>query len=741
MTLNDDELDGALAELTTPTGPEAYHRAFGILLHSENTAAVCKALDEYQHEEALTRFGGDNPLEPFANEVLFAARDLLSRPAEPRTHASALNVMRNLAEHEDADLIAHALDGATDVDVLQAGLSAASVALMGEAEPDRRLLNMIIDIVLDEARDVAERCDALSALNGVDAPEVEDTLVRASESSELDLQISAALRLSMPGRIRTHRERVERLVASWPEDAGRDTSMVREQLAGFHSLHWTDAEPDDPELRSAHRELMFPADDEACLQAFLTLLRSDDTVAVGIALDHYEHWEGLRRVLGDEESAERHLPEVLARAREVLRQPPSPAGLSPKYGAGANHVSALNLIGAQHATPSDADLVVGLLTRAATDQVRREAIWMAYGVLDNAEVKDQRVVDALSDLLAVPWPRFSTVKEQAIRVLSDGLGPQADDVLLRLARSDDPVAQAHAVYYLVRSGGLDRYRDLLVKVTESWGEHSPARPWGHDVVELVLGKLHSHHWEGLRLADPDLHRAHRELRAPTSEDACHRALRTLLDSGDQVAVGIALDHWWHPEGIENHFGEAARNAEKPLVLDRVREALRQPPTPAELTPETGAGANHLSALRALRVAGADEAALLADALEGAASDGIRWCALETVSSLFEDAEEADPRLVEALGNVACDPDVRLGDRLDAIRALDTSPGFNAVPALVRVTRCPEVEIQAAAAWGLRYEEMFDEHRGLLERLSANWPAEDVPWDVERVRDLLEPAVE
>ncbi|NUW35076.1 hypothetical protein HTZ77_27130 [Nonomuraea sp. SMC257] len=748
MTLNDDELDDMLAELTTPSGPEAYHRAFAVLLRSEHPTAVCAALDDYQHQEALTRFGGDNPLEPFAGEVLSVARGLLSRPAGPGTRVSALNVMRNLAEHEDADLIADALDGATDPDVLETGLSAAAAALLGEPEPNRRLLTVLIDIVLDESRDVDERRGALSALDRADTPDVEDALVRASESAELDLQISAALRLTMPGRIRTHRERVERLVASWPEDAGRDTSIVREQLAGFHSLHWTDAEPADPELRGAHRELMFPADDESCLQAFLTLLRSDDPVAVGIALDHYEHGEGLRRVLSDEESAERHLPEVLARAREVLRQPPSPAELSPECGAGANHVSALNLISAQHATPSDADLVADLLTRAATDRVLDKAIWMAYGVLDEAEVKDQRIVDALSDLLSGPWPRFSPVKEKAIRVLADGLGAQADDVLLRLVRGDDARAQAYATYYLVRTGGLGRYRDLLVEVAESWGERSPARPWGSDVVGLVLGALHSAYWAPLRLADPGLHRAHRELRAPTSQEACHRALRTLLGSGDQVAVGIALDHWWNPAGIEHHFGEEARNAEASLVLDRVGEALRQPPSPAELTPDADVGANHLSALSALRFAGASRAALLpdvlealADVLEGAASDWIRDCAMEAVSSVFEDAEEADPRLVEALGNVACDRDVRLGDRLAAIRALEASPGSNAAPVLVRVTECPEVEIQAAAAWGLCGEETFEEHRDLLGRLSANWPAEDVPWQAEQVRDLLGPADE
>ncbi|MFI7135866.1 hypothetical protein ACIBQ1_60190 [Nonomuraea sp. NPDC050153] len=733
MTTND--LDEALTELRKPSGREAYLRAFSTLLHSEDADAVCAALDDYRHEEALTRFGGSNPLEPFANEVLFVARDLLSRPAAPDVHASALNVLGNLAECEDVDLIADALDAATDADVLANGLSAATAALMDELGPNPRLLAMIIAMVLDETLDVDTRCEALSALDQVDAPEVDDLLVRASESGEQALQISAAIRLSMPGRIRAHRERVERLVASWPENMGRDARAVRENLEGFHSLHWAGAEPADPELRGAHWELRFPIDDETCLQAFLTLLRSDDTVAVGIALDHYQHWQGLRRVLRDETSAGRHLPEVLARAREELRRPPSPAELSPGHGQAANHVSALNVIGRAHATPSDADLVVDVLERAATDRVRDDAVWMAYGVLDEAEVKDRRLVDALSDLLFVPAPRFTSVKEQAIRVLSEALGPEADDVLLRLVRGDDAPAQAHAVYYLVRSGGLDRYRDLLVEVAESWGGRPPAYPWGEDVAETVLGKLHSRFWEGLRLAGPDLHRAHRELRAPTSAEACHRALRTLLAGGDQVAVGIALDHWWHPDGIARHFGEEARNAEAPLVLDRVREALRQPPSPADLSPDTGLGANHLSALSALRAAGVRDEPLLADVLEGAANDWIRDTALRLASSWFEDAEEADPRLVAALGNVACDRALPLGDRLAAVGVLDGAPG--SVPVLVRVTGCPEVEIQAAAVYGLLYDEVIGEHRDLIERLDAGWPVAEAPWEVRRVRDALE----
>src|SRR5205823_890782 len=142
-----------------------------------------------------------------------------------------------------------------------------------------------------------------------------------------------------------HRDRVMRLAESWPEDAGWEAEHIREAVEGFHSTYWKDTELDDPVLRKAHDELRFPLSDEECLQAFATLLRSEDPVAVGIALDHYESSDGLRRVLEDAERAEAYLPEVLARAREVLRRPMSPA-----------EVSALNVIGARHAEPGDADL-------------------------------------------------------------------------------------------------------------------------------------------------------------------------------------------------------------------------------------------------------------------------------------------------------------------------------------------------------------------------------------------------
>ncbi|WP_432039534.1 hypothetical protein [Streptomyces cucumeris] len=704
---------------------ESRLREFGARLESDDIDVVRGALDDFQQAQADTRWGGDNPYRSLADEIRSTARDLLEQPPSGHSHASALTVLWHLATQADADVIADALEGAPDGEVREMALRASGTALAAGEEPNQRLFALITAMVLDDGLDVEDRKAALRALDDVDFRWIEDLIVRVSESPEPELQMCAAASLATPLRLRVHRDRVSRLARSWPEAAGWWAEHVREALEGFHSTYWKDTELDDPELREAHDALRFPLSDEGCLQAFATMLRSENPIAVGIALDHYESPEGLRHVVEDQERVEAQLPEVLARAREVLRRPMSPA-----------EASALNMIGVRHAEPGDADLLVDVLARTDSDTVRHDAVWMAYGLLDEAEMRDERLIAALSDLIFDPSVGFSLQKETVIRVLADSLGAEADDILLRALREGEPKAQAHAAYFLVRTGGLDRHRATLEEVAESWGDRPPQHPWGQDPTELIFGKPHSVHWEGHRLADPDLYRAHRRLRAPTVDESYHQALRTLLESDDQAAVGIALDHWWSPDGAVKRGGEEAREPERTLVLDRVREVLRQPPSPAELSRDYGSGASHLTALSVLRLVAAEDPSLLAEVVATAASAYVRERAFDAVEAVFHDAEDADPRLVEALGNVACDANVPLDDRVRALGLLDESPGTNSVVALVRATRCPEVEVQAAAAWGLMYDEFIEDHRALLEALSANWPVEDAPWEVTRVRDVL-----
>ncbi len=218
-------------------------KAFKALLHSENVAAVCTAMGMYQTAAEYTRLTGGNPLEPVADEVRQRARDLLRRPPTPgdrdvrpaADHLSALNVLTILAEPDDAELIGDTLEGAANEEVRLVAIRTAAAVLTNTAEQNGRLMAAIGAMALNETLDVRERKVALTALGMVGTPEAEELVVRATGSDDLEVQIAAAFQLAAPGRIRAHRDRLERLAASWPEDAGRDAGFIRERLAGLPS--------------------------------------------------------------------------------------------------------------------------------------------------------------------------------------------------------------------------------------------------------------------------------------------------------------------------------------------------------------------------------------------------------------------------------------------------------------------------------------------------------------------------
>jgi hypothetical protein len=696
-------------------------------LDSDDIDVVCGALNDYQRAQADSRWGMDNPYWPLDNEVRLAASELLRHPAsDGGHHESALTALWHLAEDEDADVIADILEDTTDPVVRQSALEAAGTALAAGEEPNRRLVALVIAMALDESVDVQDRKNAMRALQELDLREVEDLMVGLTESPELGLQVCAASWLATPLRLRVHRDRLRRLAESWPKDVDWEARRIRDELKGFHSAHWVGTELAEPALRDAHAELMFPHSDDGCGRAFTTLLRSQDPVAVGIALDHYESSDGLRHVLADDERFEAHLPEVLARAREVLRRPMSPA-----------EVSALDMIGARYAEPGDADLLLDVLTRTHSDEVRSRACWMAHGVLTAAEVVDERLVAALGEVILDSSAGIGA-KEMAIRVLADSLGADADGPLLHALREGEPKVQAHVAVRLVRSGGLDRHRAILEEVAENWGERPPCRPWGEDPNTLIFGSPHSIHWENHRLTDRDLHRAHKRLRAATVDDSYHQALRTLLESNDHAAVGIALDHWSSPDGAVKRGGVQARQPERALVVDRIREVLRRPSSRAE---SSLVALLHLSALSALEVVAADEQSLVAEIVAAPVSQRVRLEAIYALDPGNQDARKPDPRLIETLGTVACAKHVPLHYRFKALELLGGFSASGSVAALVRATRCPEVEIQAAAACELTRDEIFEDHRAMLADLSANWPVEDAPWRVAHVLDKLNTAKE
>jgi hypothetical protein len=142
-------------------------QAFSALLHSDNVATVCRALNMYQVAASYTRLSGGNPLEPLGGEVRQVARAVLSRPPvagdeEMRAafdHLSALNVLTSLAEAEDAELIADVLEGTEDAAVRATALLAAAAVPAGGV-PDARLLGVLDAMAADEALDERDRARA-----------------------------------------------------------------------------------------------------------------------------------------------------------------------------------------------------------------------------------------------------------------------------------------------------------------------------------------------------------------------------------------------------------------------------------------------------------------------------------------------------------------------------------------------------------------------------------------------------
>ncbi|MFG2004982.1 hypothetical protein ACGFNU_38140 [Spirillospora sp. NPDC048911] len=151
--------------------------------------------------------------------------------------------------------------------------------------------------------------------------------------------------------------------------------------------------------------------------------------------------------------------------------------------------------------------------------------------------------------------------------------------------------------------------------------------------------------------------------------------------------------------------------------------------------EYGPRAAHLTALSALRIAAKDDLSVLADSLVSAGS--LRDQVLDTVRDVLWSVDHSHPRLVQALGDIVCDEAVPTSERSQALYLLGEFRSDNSIDVLLNATRCPELEIQAAAALILARDETFEEHRPMIAALTASWPAEEVPTEVIEVRELLE----
>ncbi|MET7719068.1 hypothetical protein [Streptomyces sp. NPDC005407] len=500
-------------------------------------------------------------------------------------------------------------------------------------------------------------------------------------------------------------------------------------LLEFQSWYWK-PEFHDEELREAFAATNDPTTPDEFERGFLTLLRSGDMVACGIALDYYDRAEMTSRFVGGN-PLEPHTEEVFAVARRLLGLPPRPADEVAEEGA--NHASALAALrfGLED---EDADAIAGILARMPDGDLRERALDAARILVDEEDEDESG---------AAPHPRLVALiarveacrdRVEVVAALRDAPGAEATESLVRAAGDAEWRVRQEAAAALAAGKRFYTHRPLLERLARSWSadERSAAADEVRDA--LAVGP-HSLYWEGIELASTELREAHREMRSPTGEAAHRRALRTMLRSGSPVAVGIALDHFHHAEGLTRFGLDDTEHA--PEVLAVAREVLHQPPSLATLSPQTGAGASHASALNILKELGdpEDAVAITAALAKHTTPAVVRECAVDAASWCLERWEAPDERVVAALEELIFDGSADMELRTDAVNALFDLNAPRVTAVLVRAANSAELPIQVEGAIGLTFVHLIDQHRQLLREVVASWP-QDAGDRARIVRDEL-----
>lgn len=475
-------------------------------------------------------------------------------------------------------------------------------------------------------------------------------------------------------------------------------------LLEFQSWYWR-GRFDDPELQGAYEAMNEPTTTEEFGRGFLTLLRGDDTVAKGIALDFYDRAEMTSRFVGGN-PFEDYDEEVFQVARELLRQPARPADERTTID-GANHASALAALsrfGLER--DEDIDAVAAVLGRMPDGELRERALDAAHLLLEDSEAPDPR----LSALVV----RVEECRERvkAVRDLRDSQEAEATERLLLATEDEEWRVRQEAAAALTLNRRFYAHRSLLERLVETWsgGERSDA---ADEVRDALSEGPHSMHWEEAAL-NGELHEAHEQLRSPTSEDAHRSAFRTLLRSQRTEAEGIALDHYCLCDGLRRFGIDGGEFAAEVLAIARGILGRRS----------SAAGADHASGLCILEELGEpeDADAIVAALRAQGAPAVVRECAVDAAWECLERWETPDEKIVAALEGLIFDGSLDMELRTRAVNALyGLGPVAHVTTVLTRAARSDELPIQVEGAMGLTYHALIDEHRDLLREVVASWP--------------------
>ncbi|WP_067826560.1 hypothetical protein [Actinomadura kijaniata] len=474
-------------------------------------------------------------------------------------------------------------------------------------------------------------------------------------------------------------------------------------LLEFQSWYWT-GRFDDPELQGAFDAMNEPTTSQAFGQGFLTLLRSDDTVARGIALDFYDRAEMTSRFVGGN-PFEDHGEEVVRVARELLRQPPRPVDERTRI-EGANHASALAALWRLGLEDGDADAIAAVLERMPDVELRERALDAARVLLEDPETPDER----LSALVARVEECHERV--QAVRALRDSQEAAATERLVLATEDDEWRVRQEAAAALSSGRRFYAHRPLLERLAGTWSDDE--RSDAADEVRSALREgPHSFHWEGVEL-EGELGQAHREMRSPSGEEAHRSAFCTLLRSRRPEAVGIALDHYHLADGLTRFGIDDGEYAAEVLAI--ARDVLGRP--------SSAAGADHASAFGILSELGEPEdAETIAAALRRREAPAVvRESAVDAAWECLERWDTPDEGIVTALEGLVFDGSGDMELRVQAVNALTgLGPVEQVTAVLRRAARSGDLPVQVEAAVGLTFPDLIEEHRELVREVAGSWP--------------------
>lgn len=490
-------------------------------------------------------------------------------------------------------------------------------------------------------------------------------------------------------------------------------------LLEFQGWHWNAAALGDPELRGAFEAMNEPTTTEDFERGFLTLLRSDDTAARGIALDFYDRAEMTERFVGGN-VLEDHAEEVFRVARVLLRQPPVSREDGQAEIEGANHASALAALWRFGLEDEDTEAVIRVLERMPEETLRRCALDAAGVLLESSDPPDP-VLNAVVARVGVCFDRV-----EAIRELRDSADAEAIERLLLATRDDEWRVRQEAAAALASRFRFYSHRTLLEELVETWADDERSEAFD-EVREALSEGPHSRFWEDTEL-NGELLEAHRRLRLPTSEDVHHQAFRALLRSGSAPAVGIALDHFHLVDGLTRFGIDDDEYSAEVLTIAR---AILGRPSEAD-------GADHASALGILGELGVPEdAPSIAAALRTREAPAVVLeSAVDAAFDCLDRWETPDRDVVAALDEFIFDGSLDLDLRAHAVSALmGLGPVAQVTAVLTRAVRSGELRVQVEAAIALTFQALIDDHRALLREVVASWP-QDAGARAEAVRATL-----